>query len=104
MRPTFPGPPSNWNFSCNSVFRAATPTDYRSGRDRTQGVHLPRAVLIKSRSLMNHMIEFNLTAGEFQSAGTSHSALSSQNLCLWVKPIRSEEHTSELQSPCNLVC
>src|SRR5256885_12730176 len=24
--------------------------------------------------------------------------------CLWAAAIRSEEHTSELQSPCNLVC
>src|SRR5256885_9876095 len=24
--------------------------------------------------------------------------------CLWYKRLRSEEHTSELQSPCNLVC
>src|SRR2546426_2644709 len=23
---------------------------------------------------------------------------------LWLTPVRSEEHTSELQSPCNLVC
>src|SRR2546426_5016961 len=32
------------------------------------------------------------------------SALSTRWLCRWRMSSRSEEHTSELQSPCNLVC
>src|SRR2546426_5171527 len=31
-------------------------------------------------------------------------AREAEELAATVKPIRSEEHTSELQSPCNLVC
>src|SRR5688500_19623043 len=37
-----------------------------------------------------------------QSASTSVKPLSQRINCYC--PIRSEEHTSELQSPCNLVC
>src|SRR5256885_7158860 len=40
------------------------------------------------------------------SLGTvaSQYAYSSLAPCLMIPPCRSEEHTSELQSPCNLVC
>src|SRR5256885_13315977 len=39
--------------------------------------------------------------------GTGHSSCSAgptRPSCCWASSTRSEEHTSELQSPCNLVC
>src|SRR5688500_1565172 len=39
----------------------------------------------------------NFLAGDFNGD-------QSQDLAVILKPVRSEEHTSELQSPCNLVC
>src|SRR5256885_9226394 len=39
------------------------------------------------------------------SPATSARSTSSAGCCSWIEPKwRSEEHTSELQSPCNLVC
>src|SRR6202030_3887869 len=35
---------------------------------------------------------------------SSHLVISYAVFCLKKKSVRSEEHTSELQSPCNLVC
>src|SRR5256885_12908417 len=35
---------------------------------------------------------------------TLHSSRNRQNVTESASPLRSEEHTSELQSPCNLVC
>src|SRR5256885_8639492 len=35
---------------------------------------------------------------------TTQTGLPQRVMAAWMKPCRSEEHTSELQSPCNLVC
>src|SRR6478735_10318833 len=40
----------------------------------------------------------------FRSSGASPSSTSRPSWCGAAAPLRSEEHTSELQSPCNLVC
>src|SRR5256885_11505008 len=58
----------------------------------------PYTTLFRSRG---HDLPFPLTPGATTINGTR--ADSSNRLCFIHSP-RSEEHTSELQSPCNLVC
>src|SRR5256885_12021921 len=65
----------------------------------------PYTTLFRSQSNMQRdrscsTLENN---GSKRSAG-SLSWAGINNTFFWVDPTRSEEHTSELQSPCNLVC
>src|SRR2546426_6054797 len=54
-----------------------------------------------SRPIVDHDIE--ILDGTNTSAHDSTSGAAGEWLNVWVS-YRSEEHTSELQSPCNLVC
>ena len=56
-----------------------------------------------SSGLMSFLEVFDRAAGSTKSGGTTRRA--AKMVCLDMDhPERSEEHTSELQSPCNLVC
>src|SRR5256885_4704285 len=67
---------------------------YRSPPIRNQVIQPP-----KLRPPRPHSSRWARVSGRRQRAATKPSALTSRN-----RSVRSEEHTSELQSPCNLVC
>src|SRR5256885_11682227 len=70
----------------------------------------PYTTLFRSMSLSSLMLTSGRTASDFASAGPA--AMRDAGRCDQYQPpaaaiamtTRSEEHTSELQSPCNLVC
>src|SRR5256885_10191702 len=78
-------PPRSTLFPYTTLFRSAAPERARLSRE------LARAIASDRRFdyVMNGAAEFTRSAREL---GLKHRYL------------RSEEHTSELQSPCNLVC
>src|SRR3989454_7488643 len=55
-------------------------------------------VVTRGHRLMAGVIERGIKNGEFRPVDVMIAAK------LAMSPLRSEEHTSELQSPCNLVC
>src|SRR2546426_3335080 len=60
----------------------------------------PRSTLFPYTTLFRSEI-FSTKMDSRESVTSAHATSHFHLLCLWP---RSEEHTSELQSPCNLVC
>src|SRR2546426_6507306 len=57
------------------------------------------------RSMLNQAIETCRSLGDHGSRDLLEGILKSEEEhANWIEAQRSEEHTSELQSPCNLVC
>src|SRR5256885_9982504 len=63
-----------------------------------------RAQRVEPQVGRRHPLQLRLLAARAvpRAAGDSHTR--SQGIVLMRAALRSEEHTSELQSPCNLVC
>src|SRR5256885_6257951 len=77
---------------------------------------LPSGICLLDHSLSNHLLSMTAAFSQLQSvaphvsrrlivlAGIQPGQASIDAAQLALEPLRSEEHTSELQSPCNLVC
>src|SRR5256885_4109925 len=77
--------------------RFPSPPLFRSCRKPTAPPPPPRSATATTSTSSSAITESSLTAWTAANAGK----------CRWgrsITPMRSEEHTSELQSPCNLVC
>src|SRR5256885_8823470 len=70
-------------------------TLFRSWRHRNR-----RSVLALRRPGVDHPVHHRLP--DLRAMETAHKR--PNYILIWVYLARSEEHTSELQSPCNLVC
>src|SRR2546426_8909109 len=73
----------------------------------------PRSTLFPYTTLFRSEKKFAVTCTPPTGSGSPCSERSASlvlkaaicsNDCAWLRQSRSEEHTSELQSPCNLVC
>src|SRR5256885_4797463 len=53
------------------------------------------------KELVAHLLRHPMTLGDRQASPHAHTHVDMEPVA---DPPRSEEHTSELQSPCNLVC
>src|SRR2546426_7691776 len=93
-------PPRSTLFPNTTLFRSRKwmPVTHRRDRHRVNirrnGVHQPNALSLRESS--DRRPSANLTERQRVRLVDSVSP--------YVDPVRSEEHTSELQSPCNLVC
>src|SRR5256885_12989012 len=82
-------PPRSTLFPYTTLFRSCLPTVPIKGR--FLAVRLPKSSPVSKPKSSNDPIKRKGSYG-YPSVGLSNA------------PLRSEEHTSELQSPCNLVC
>src|SRR5256885_11414943 len=64
----------------------------------------PRSTLFPYTTLFRSETEFESTQSKFSAFSTNHFSSTSDAKSHCSFQNRSEEHTSELQSPCNLVC
>src|SRR5690348_17564751 len=89
-------PPSSTLFPYTTLFRSADIVVYSATKHIDgQGRSLGGAVLGPKKFFDDHLLNFLRHTGP---------SLSPFNAWLLVKGLRSEEHTSELQSPVHLVC
>src|SRR2546426_8542765 len=65
---------------------------------------LPFAVDVYKRDLDITRYDIPYLKHPYVAFYTSRGCPALCTFCLWPQTMRSEEHTSELQSPCNLVC
>src|SRR5256885_12331766 len=91
-------PPRSTLFPYTTLFRSW------SGLETLGGTHLNGAGAPRLPGILN--VSFEGVEGESLVTGLTGLAVSTGAACNSVSadPSRSEEHTSELQSPCNLVC
>src|SRR5256885_9809935 len=89
-------PPRSTLFPYTTLFRSAEAVD---ARDRGDDHHVP-ALEERARRGMAHLVDLFVPGAVLLDV---HVASGDVGLGL-VVVVRSEEHTSELQSPCNLVC
>src|SRR6266850_8520642 len=91
--------PSNWANSDGTAGPGAASAGVGAGAGLTAGVPSAAAVnLSRGRPISR---SFRRAVAMFAGALSTHSLAGPDNAHA---PTRSEEHTSELQSPCNLVC
>src|SRR5256885_8635830 len=110
LRDTEEGPPRT---------EGVVPLPREAGREG-EGAQAPQGVQVLAFTFFSlaYLSAYSLTSGStmdlsawYQSETTfhlapSHWAMRDQSVPRWLSQLvlRSEEHTSELQSPCNLVC
>src|SRR5256885_5077677 len=82
-------PPRSTLFPYTTLFRSATRSEVKTAAGRR--------VLLRKADTLRASLEHPCAAEVGYRLGTS------RGMGCWVS-VRSEEHTSELQSPCNLVC
>src|SRR5256885_11090826 len=75
-------------------------TLFRSRRQISAQNHKPPSCLQRFVERCDHLLVWSLDG----SRGLFANRLSGDRHRIFVQLLRSEEHTSELQSPCNLVC
>src|SRR5256885_17268143 len=96
-------PPRSTLFPYTTLFRSPQYTLERKRRDMMAFVNNHLAVF---GYYVFHFALSNQALNDCYVESSGFCGLSTPNLTdvLGAKPERSEEHTSELQSPCNLVC
>src|SRR5256885_4986884 len=85
-------PPRSTLFPYTTLFRSADAAEIGKHHDFKYGINVEFVRIRDAENIETRFFERGV--GETQSSGTGSCAAA----------VRSEEHTSELQSPCNLVC
>src|SRR5256885_11051664 len=85
-------PPRSTLFPYTTLFRSWTGVDHR-----VQAISIAAVVAVATANAGN-------TSQDLKTGFLVGSTPRHQQIAILVGALRSEEHTSELQSPCNLVC